>query len=171
MENLFVFLSSKEKLAIKRAKAAMYKKQDPYGVYRALREYKTEKFPGTMSKDIVIQHGQPKFTTQTLSRFGLIPSEINTSPIVEKIEGQRNDLLTKLNQKLKSKNISLKDKKILIEDYNSKMKGLRSQLKGSSAQGLVNFELLNIDEKGNVKKSKDISFDPKKGILKKYLTG
>ena len=163
-KNVTPFLSSKEKLAIKRAKAAMYKKQDPYGVYRALREYKTEKFPGTMSKDIVIQHGQPKFTTQTLSRFGLIPSEINTSPIVEKIEGQRNDLLTKLNQKLKSKNISLEDKKILIEDYNSKMKGLRSQLKGSSAQGLVNFELLNIDEKGNVKKSKDISFDPKKGM-------
>ena len=163
-KNVTPFLSSKEKLAIKRAKAAMYKKQDPYGVYRALREYKTEKFPGTMSKDIVIQHGQPKFTTQTLSRFGLIPSEINTSPIVEKIEGQRNDLLTKLNQKLKSKNISLEDKKILIEDYNSKMKGLRSQLKGSSAQGLVNFALLNIDEKGNVKKSKDISFDPKKGM-------
>ena len=163
-KNVTPFLTSKEKLAIKRAKAAMYKKQDPYGIYRALREYKTEKFPGTMSKDVVIQHGQPKFTTQTLSRFGLIPSEINTSPIVEKIEGQRNELLTKLNQKLKSKNISIEDKKILIEDYNSKMKGLRSQLKGSSAQGLVNFELLNIDEKGNVKKSKDISFDPKKGM-------
>jgi hypothetical protein len=163
-KNVTPFLSSKEKLAIKRAKAAMYKKQDPYGIYRALREYKTEKFPGTMSKDIVIQHGQPKFTTQTLSRFGLIPAEINISPIVEKIEGQRNDLLTKLNQKLKSKNISIEDKKILIEDFNSQMKGLRGQVKGSNAQGLINFELLDIDEKGNIKKLKDVGFNPKKGM-------
>ena len=163
-KNVTPFLTSKEKLAIKRAKAAMYKKQDPYGIYRVLREYKTEKFPGTMSKDIVIQHGQPKFTTQTLSRFGLIPAEINISPIVEKIEGQRNDLLTKLNQKLKSKNISIEDKKILIEDFNSQMKGLRGQVKGSNAQGLINFELLDIDEKGNIKKLKDVGFNPKKGM-------
>ena len=43
------------------------------------------------------------------------------------------------------------------------MKGLRSQLKGTEAQGLVN-QLLDIDEKGNVKKIKDISFNPKKGL-------
>ena len=163
-KNVTPFLTSKEKLAIKRAKAAMYKKQDPYGIYRALREYKTEKFPGTMSKDIVIQHGQPKFTTQTLSRMGLIPTEINTAPVVERIEGLRNDLLTNLNQKLKNPKTSVADKKILIEEFNNKMKGLRSQLKGTEGQGLVNFELLDIDEKGNVKKIKDISFNPKKGM-------
>ena len=163
-KNVIPFLTSKEKLAINRAKAAMYKKQDPYGIYRALREYKTKKFPGTMSKDIVIQHGQPKFTTQTLSRFGLIPTEINTAPVVERIEGLRNDLLTKLKQKLKSTKISIADKKNLIDEYNTQMKGLRSQLKGTEAQGLVNFELLDIDEKGNVKKIKDISFNPKKGL-------
>ena len=163
-KNVTPFLTSKEKLAIKRAKAAMYKKQDPYGIYRTLREYKTEKFPGTMSKDIVIQHGQPKFTTQTLSRMGLIPTEINTAPVVERIEGLRNDLLTNLNQKLKNPKTSVADKKILIEEFNTKMKGLRSQLKGTEGQGLVNFELLDIDEKGNVKKIKDISFNPKKGL-------
>ena len=92
----------------------MYRKQDPFGIYKALQKYKTEKFPGTMSKDIVIQHGQPKFTTQTLSRMGLIPTEINTAPVVERIEGLRNDLLTKLNQKLKGTKISIADKKILL---------------------------------------------------------
>ena len=158
------FLTSKEKLAIKRGKAEMYRKQDPFGIYKALQKYKTEKFPGTMSRDIVIQHGQPKFTTQTLSRMGLIPTELNTAPVVERIEGLRNDLLTKLNQQLKSTKLSLADKKNLINEYNTQMKGLRSQLKGTEAQGLVNFELLDIDETGNVKKIKDISFNPKKGL-------
>ena len=163
-QNVTPFLTSKEKLAIKRGKAEMYRKQDPFGIYKALQKYKTEKFPGTMSKDIVIQHGQPKFTTQTLSRMGLIPTEINTAPVVERIEGLRNDLLTKLNQKLKGTKISIADKKNLIDEYNTQMKGLRSQLKGTEAQGLVNFELLDIDEKGSVKKIKDISFNPKKGL-------
>ena len=163
-KNVTPFLTSKEKLAIKRAKAAMYKKQDPYGVYKALQKYKTEKFPGTMSRDIVIQHGQPKFTTQTLSRMGLIPTELNTAPVVERIEGLRNNLLTKLNQQLKSTKLSVADKKNLIDEYNTQMKGLRSQLKGTEAQGLVNFELLDIDKTGNVKKIKDISFNPKKGL-------
>ncbi len=45
------------------------------------------------------------------------------------------------------------------------MKGLRGQLKGTRAQGLVNFELLDIDQDGNVTKLKDTGFDPKKGLV------
>ena len=44
------------------------------------------------------------------------------------------------------------------------MKGLRGQLKGTPAQGLVNFELFDIDKGGNVTKLKDTGFNPKKGL-------
>ena len=59
--------------------------KDPYGVYEKLRKYKSKIFPGDASKDIQLQHGQPKFSTQTLSRFGFIPKEVNISPEVEKV--------------------------------------------------------------------------------------
>ena len=163
-KNVTPFLTSKEKLAIKRGKAEMYRKQDPYGVYKALQKYKTEKFPGTMSRDIVIQHGQPKFTTQTLSRMGLIPQNVNVSKEVENVERIRNNALKILNSKLNNKNRSVEDKKQLIEEFNNTMKGLRGQLKGTPAQGLVNFELLDIDKSGNVTKLKDTGFNPKKGL-------
>ena len=42
---------------------------------------------------------------------------------------------------------------------------MRGQLKGTPAQGLVNFELLDIDQDGNVTKLKDTGFDPKRGLV------
>jgi hypothetical protein len=163
-EKIIPFQTSEEKRALKRFKEAMYKKQDPFVVYKALQKYKTEKLPGTMSKEIVIQHGQPKFTTQTLSRFGLIPAEVNISPEIEKIEKIRNKELRNAMRKLNNPNLSITDKKKIIEQFNDTMKGLRGQLKGTFAQGAVNFELLDVDAKGNVKKLKDIGFNPKKGL-------
>ena len=44
------------------------------------------------------------------------------------------------------------------------MRGLRGQLKGTEGQGLVNFELLKLDEAGSVAKLKDVGFNPNKGL-------
>ena len=150
---------------LKRLKDAMYREKDPYGVYEKLRKYKSKIFPGSASMDIQIQHGQPKFSTQTLSRFGFIPKEVNISPEVEKIERIRNEKLSTITKKLKSTTLSIGQKANLIEEFNNTMKGLRGQLKGTPAQGLVNFELLNIDQDGNVTKLKDTGFDPKRGLV------
>jgi hypothetical protein len=150
---------------LRRLKDAMYKKKDPYGVYEKLRKYKSKIFPGDFSKEIQIQHGQPKFSTQTLSRFGFIPKDVNVSPEVEMVERIRNEKLATIQQKLKSTTLSIGQKADLIEEFNDTMKGLRGQLKGTPAQGLVNFELLDIDQDGNVTKLKDTGFDPKKGLV------
>jgi len=150
---------------LRRLKDAMYKKKDPYGIYEKLRKYKAEIFPGDFSKEIQIQHGQPKFSTQTLSRFGFIPKDVNVSPEVEMTERIRNEKLATIQQKLKSTTLSTGQKANLIEEFNDTMKGLRGQLKGTPAQGLVNFELLDIDQDGNVTKLKDMGFDPKKGLV------
>lgn len=150
---------------LRRLKDAMYRKKDPYGIYDKLRRYKSEIFPGNFSKEIQIQHGQPKFSTQTLSRFGFIPKDINVSPVVEMTERIRNEKLATIQQKLKSKTLSNSQKADLIEEYNDTMRGLRGQLKGTPAQGLVNFELLEMDQDGNVTKLKDTGFNPKKGII------
>jgi hypothetical protein len=115
--------------------------------------------------DIQIQHGQPKFSTQTLSRMGFIPKEVNISPEVEKVERIRNEKLATITKKLKNPNISIGDKEKLIDEFNDTMKGLRGQLKGTRAQGLVNFELLNIDQDGTVTKLKDTGFDPRRGLV------
>jgi len=145
-------------------KRARYKKQDPFRIYEKLQEYKTEKFPGTMSSDIQIQHGQPKFTTQTLSRWGLIPKNVQTIEPVVRTEKIRNELLSQALVKLKNPNHSIADKKKIIGEFNNAMRGLRGQLKGTEGQGLVNFELLKLDEAGNVVKLKDVGFNPKKGL-------
>ena len=150
---------------LRRLKDAMYKKKDPYGVYEKLRKYKSKVFPGTASQDIQIQHGQPKFSTQTLSRFGFIPKDVNVSPEVEMTERIRNEKLATIKQKLKNPNISIGQKTNLIEEFNDTMKGLRGQLKGTKGQGLVNFELLDIDQDGTVTKLKDTGFDPKRGLV------
>jgi len=150
---------------LRRLKDAMYKKKDPYGVYEKLRKYKSKVFPGTASQDIQIQHGQPKFSTQTLSRFGFIPKDVNVSPEVEMTERIRNEKLATIKQKLKNPNISISQKTNLIEEFNDTMKGLRGQLKGTKGQGLVNFELLDIDQDGTVTKLKDTGFDPKRGLV------
>ena len=149
---------------LRRLKDARYKKQDPHGIYKALQEYKTKKFPGTMSKDIVIQHGDAKFTTQTLSRMGLIPSKVNVSPAVEKAERLRNEILSKTLVKLKNKNLSTIKRQELIEEANSAFIGLKNQLKGTEGHGLVNFPLLKSDRLGNIVKLKDKGFNPKKGL-------
>ncbi len=91
-------------------------KKDPYGVYEKLRKYKSKVFPGSASMDIQIQHGQPKFSTQTLSRFGFIPKEVNISPEVEKVERIRNEKLATVTRKLKNPNISIGDKEKLIDE-------------------------------------------------------
>ena len=162
-DNVTPFQSPDQKRAIKRAKAATYREKDPFNVYKRLQEYKTEKFP-ELSREIQIQHGQPKFTTQTLSRFGLIPQSTNVNEEIQKIEGIRNNEVKILNSKLKNPNTSIEDKKQIIEEFNNKMKGLRGQLKGTPAQGLVNFELYKIDDSGSITKLKDTGFDPKKGM-------
>ena len=150
---------------LRRLKDAMYKKKDPYSVYEKLRKYKSKVFPGTASQDIQIQHGQPKFSTQTLSRFGFIPKDVNVSPEVEMTERIRNEKLATIKQKLKNPNISIGQKTNLVEEFNDTMKGLRGQLKGTKGQGLVNFELLDIDQDGTVTKLKDTGFDPKRGLV------
>jgi hypothetical protein len=160
-----VFKTDEQFRKLRRLKDAMYREKDPYGVYEKLRKYKSKIFPGDASKDIQIQHGQPKFSTQTLSRFGFIPKEVNISPEVEKVERIRNEKLSAITRKLKNPNISIGDKEKLIEEFNDTMKGLRGQLKGTKGQGLVNFELLAIDQDGTVTKLKDTGFDPKRGLV------
>ncbi len=150
---------------LRRLKDAMYRKKDPYGVYEKLRKHKAKVFPGDASKDIQIQHGQPKFSTQSLNRFGFISKEANISPEVEKVERIRNEKLSAITRKLKNPNILIGDKEKLIDKFNDTMKGLRGQLKGTKGQGLVNFELLDIDQDGNVTKLKDTGFNPKRGLV------
>ena len=159
-----VFKGPIEQRMIRRSMEAMYKKQDPHGVYKALQKYKTKKFPGTMSKDIVLQHGDAKFTTQTLSRMGLIPSKVNISPAVERIERLRNQVLRDATVKLNNPKRSNIEKQAIIDELNSTYKGLKNQLKGTEGQGLVNFQMLKLDDAGNVIKLKDVGFNPKKGL-------
>jgi hypothetical protein len=163
--NVLPFQTDEYKRKIKRLKEAMYKEKDPFGVYKALQKYKTEVFPGNLSKEIQIQHGDAKFTTQTLSRMGLIDAAANISPAVEKAERLRNDALKIAMSTLDNPDASVAAKKAAAEKYNSIAKGLRGQLKGTEGQGLVNFQLLEVDDSGNYKKLKDISFDPKRGLV------
>jgi hypothetical protein len=149
---------------LRRLKESIYRKKDPFGVYEKLRRFKAKVFPGDFSKDIQIQHGQPKFTTQSLNRFGFIDKDVNISPAVEFTERIRNEEVGKLLNRLKTKR-PLEIKKSLIEDFNNKMKALKGQLKGTKGQGLVNFELFKIDNQGKVSKLKDVGFNPKKGLV------
>jgi hypothetical protein len=149
---------------LRRLKESIYRKKDPFGVYEKLRRFKAKVFPGDFSKDIQIQHGQPKFTTQSLNKFGFIDKDVNISPAVEFTERIRNEEVGKLLNRLKTKR-PLEIKKSLIEDFNNKMKALKGQLKGTKGQGLVNFELFKIDNQGKVSKLKDVGFNPKKGLV------
>jgi len=163
--NVLPFQTDEYKRKIKRFKEAQYKKKDPFGVYKALQKYKTEVFPGDYSKQVQIQHGDAKFTAQTLSRMGLIDAAANISPEVEKAERLRNNALKTTMATLDNPDASVAVKKAAAEKYNSIAKGLRGQLKGTPGQGFVNFQLLEVDDSGNYKKLKDISFDPKKGLV------
>jgi len=159
-----VFKTPEDFRALKRLKESIYRKKDPFGVYEKLRRFKAKVFPGDFSKDIQIQHGQPKFTTQSLNKFGFIDKDVNVSPAVEFTERIRNEEVGKLLNRLKTKR-PLEIKKSLIEDFNNKMKALKGQLKGTKGQGLVNFELFKIDNQGKVSKLKDVGFNPKKGLV------
>ena len=163
--NVLPFQTDEYKRKIKRLKEAQYKKKDPFGVYKALQKYKTEVFPGDYSKRVQIQHGDAKFTAQTLSKMGLIDAAANISPEVEKAERLRNNALKKTLATLDNPNASVAAKKAAADEFNSIAKGLRGQLKGTPGQGFVNFQLLEVDDSGNYKKLKDISFDPKKGLI------
>ena len=164
-KNVLPFQTEEYKRYIKRKKAAMYREKDPFRIYEKLSDYKSEIFPEGMSKKIQIQHGDAKFTTQTLSRWGLIEDWANIAPEVEKAERLRNNALKIAMSTLDNPNSSVAAKKAAAEKYNSIAKGLRGHLKGTPGHGLVNFQLLDVDDKGNYKKLKDISFNPKKGLV------
>ena len=162
-ENIKPFQTDAERLAANRFKQSLYRKQDPFRIYETLQEYKTKKFPD-LSYDENIQHGQSKFSTQTLSRFGLLPREYNVKGPIKKIERIRDNYLKTTLATLDNPNATAAAKKAAAEKYNSIVKGLRGQLKGTPVQGYVNFETFEVDNKGNYKKVKDIGFDPKKGM-------
>jgi hypothetical protein len=164
-DNVLPFQTDEYKLKIRRLKDKMYKQKDPFRIYEKLSDYKSKIFPEGMAKKIQIQHGDAKFTAQTLSRMGLIDAAANISPAVERAERLRNNALKIAMATLDNPNASVSAKKAAADKYNSIAKGLRGQLKGTPGQGLVNFQLLDVDDSGKYKKLKDISFDPKKGLV------
>ena len=164
-DNVLPFQTDEYKLKIRRLKDKMYKQKDPFRIYEKLSDYKSKIFPEGMAKKIQIQHGDAKFTAQTLSRMGLIDAAANISPAVERAERLRNNALKIAMSTLDNPNASVAAKKAAADKYNSIAKGLRGQLKGTPGQGLVNFQLLDVDDSGKYKKLKDISFDPKKGLV------
>ena len=80
------------------------------------------------------------------------------------MERLRNNALKIALATLNNKNADVATKKAAAEKYNSIARGLRGQLKGE-ASGVVNFELLEVDDKGNFKKIKDIGFDSTKALV------
>jgi len=56
------------------------------------------------------------------------------------------------------------EKQAIIDESNSIFTGLKNQLKKTEGSGLVNFELLKLDNAGKVTKLKDTGFNPKKGL-------
>jgi len=150
-----------QELADRRDKAALYKKQDPYRIYYNLSNYKTKKYPN-LSKDLVIHHSQPKFKSQMLNRFSLIPASLNRSEPLMKIEAARNAIITNRDNLLKNPNLTLPERKRIIDETNAKQTRLKNSIKGPIA-GLVDFELADIDAKGNVT-TKSKGFDLRKGM-------
>jgi len=150
-----------EDLAVRRDKAAVYRKQDPYRVYERLSKYKTFKYPN-LSKDLVIHHSQPKFKSQMLSRFSLIPASINRSEPMMKIEAARNAIISNRDSLLQNPDLTLDERKRIIDETNAKQMRLKNNIKGPIA-GLVDFELADIDAKGNVT-TKSKGFDTRRGM-------
>ena len=150
-----------EDLAVRRDKAAVYRKQDPYRVYERLSKYKTFKYPN-LSKDLVIHHSQPKFKSQMLSRFSLIPASINRSEPMMKIEAARNAIISNRDSLLQNPNLTFNERKRIVDETNAKQMRLKNNIKGPIA-GLVDFELADIDAKGNVT-TKSKGFDTRKGM-------
>jgi len=162
-KNILPFQTSAETKAFRKFQRNEYKKKDPFNIYKQLQDYKRKKFPD-LSFDQNIQHGQSKFSTQTLSRFGLLPRSDNVEGPIKNVERLRDNNLKTTLATLDNPDASVLAKKQAAEKYNSIVKGLRGQLKGTNVQGFVNFETFNVDDKGNYKKIKDIGFDPKKGM-------
>ena len=169
-KNILPFQTDEEKRKFRTFQRNEYKKQDPRNIYKQLQDYKREKYPN-LSFNENIQHGQSKFSTQTLSRFGLLPKIDNQEGPVKTVERIRDNNLKTTLATLQNPNASVTSKKAAAEKYNSLVKGLRGQLKGTNVQGFVNFETFEVDEKGNFKKIKDIGFDPKKGMAYNNILG
>ena len=169
-KNILPFQTSAETKANRKFKRTEYNKKDPKSIFKKLQDYKREKYPN-LSFDENIQHGQSKFSTQTLSRFGLLPRKDNVEGPIKRVERIRDNNLRILLSTLNNPNASVSAKKEAAEKYNSLVKGLRGQLKGTNVQGFVNFETFEVDEKGNFKKIKDIGFDSKKGMSFKNILG
>ena len=150
-----------EDLAVRRDKAAVYRKQDPYRVYERLSKYKTFKYPN-LSKDLVIHHSQPKFKSQMLSRFSLIPASINRSEPMMKIEAARNAIISNRDSLLQNPNLTFNERKRIVDETNAKQMRLKNNIKGPIS-GLVDFELADIDAKGNIT-TKSKGFDTRKGM-------
>ena len=162
-KNILPFQTSAETKAFRKFQRNEYKKKDPFNIYKQLQDYKRKKFPD-LSYDQNIQHGQSKFSTQTLSRFGLLPRSDNVEGPIKNVERLRDNNLKTTLATLDNPDASVLAKKQAAEKYNSIVKGLRGQLKGTNVQGFVNFETFDVDDKGNYKKIKDIGFNPKKGM-------
>ena len=150
-----------EDLVVRRDKAAVYRKQDPYRIYENLSRYKTKKYP-KLSKDLVIHHSQPKFKGQMLSRFSLIPASVNRSEPMMKIEAARNAIITNRDNLLKNPDLTLEQRKRIIDETNAKQTRLKNNLKGP-IKGLIDFELAELDAEGNVT-TKSKGFDTRKGM-------
>ncbi len=112
---------------VRRDKAAVYRKQDPYRIYENLSKYKTKKYP-KLSKDLVIHHSQPKFRGQTLNRFSLIPASVNISEPMMKIEAARNAIITNRDNLLKNPNLTLAERKRIIDETNAKQTRLKNNI-------------------------------------------
>jgi hypothetical protein len=153
--------SPEEDLAVRRDKAAVYRKQDPYRVYEKLSKYKTKRYPN-LSKDLVIHHSQPKFRGQTLNRFSLIPASLNISEPMMKLEAARNAIITNRDNLLKNPNLTLAERKRIIDETNAKQTRLKNNMRGP-LKGLIDFELADMDAEGNVT-TKSKGFDLRKGM-------
>jgi hypothetical protein len=160
-EKIKPFRTEEETRQFKRDKAAIYRKQDPYRIYENLSKYKTKKYP-KLSKDLVIHHSQPKFRGQALSRFSLIPASINRSEPMMKIEAARNAIITNRDNLLKNPDLTLAQRKRIIDETNAKQMRLKNRIEGP-LKGLVDFELAELDAKGNVI-TKSKGFDVRKGM-------
>ena len=91
-KNILPFQTTAETKAFRKFQRNEYRKKDPFNIYQKLQDYKRKKFPN-LSYDQNIQHGQSKFSTQTLSRFGLLPRSDNVEGPIKNVERLRDNNL------------------------------------------------------------------------------
>ena len=92
-KNILPFQTSEEKRKIRRYKEASYKRKDPFRIYYKLSRYKGEKFPGSLSKDVVVDENARKIVSDKYgdlsSKFDLSKQLIESDPdIISKVEAQ-----------------------------------------------------------------------------------